>query len=75
MSGRKEKVETRQHLDREEAAVFLEDVARQVRTGSVELQGQTIAVPERFAVDFDYVRKQSKGKRQLEIGLKWRDAP
>lgn len=75
MSG--EKIELKQIMQAEEAASYLEELARAIRSGKIVLQKDdqemVVTPPETLMVEVEAKRKKDKCKFELE--LEWRDTP
>lgn len=60
-------------MRREELASWLEEAARQVRTGTLMIDGEKVAVPEEF--DARLKSKSKKGQERLRLDLEWQSVP
>lgn len=60
-------------MRREELASWLEEAARQVRTGTLMIDGEKVVVPQEF--DARFKSKSRKGHERLRLDLEWQDAP
>jgi (2Fe-2S) ferredoxin len=60
-------------MRREELASWLEEVARQVRTGTLMIDGEKVAVPQELAARLK--NKSKKGHERLRLDLEWQRAP
>ena len=64
-------------LELEQAAAYLEDIARGIRTGTLSLRhgGEAVTLSPRPMLKVELEAKQSKDKEKVELEIKWRRAP
>lgn len=60
-------------MSREEIAVWLEETASQLRTGTLMVDGESIAVPA--DTEAGIKTKSKDGRRRLNLQLQWEEAP
>jgi (2Fe-2S) ferredoxin len=60
-------------MRREELASWFEEVARQVRTGTLMVDGEKVAVPQELAARLK--SRSKKGHERLRLDLEWQGAP
>jgi len=60
-------------LPRQNLADYLEDLARELRQGQLEVEGKTWGVPEE--VDAKLILKEKKGRLVLKLKFRWETLP
>ncbi len=64
-------------LEPEEAAEYLESIARGIRTGTLSLRhgADAVTLRPRPMLSLELEAKQSKDKEKVELEIKWKRAP
>ncbi len=53
----------------EQLTDFLSELAEEIRAGNIQIEGEEVALPDQFEVEYEYKEKTDQSK--LEIEVKW----
>jgi len=63
------KMESRFFFTPEQLTDFLSELAEEIRAGTIQIEGEEVALPDQFEVEYEYKEKTDQSK--LDIELKW----